>query len=113
MSSFIVTISRAIFFRLLSHAPEELQREAKENARGAIPALCFTDDDIRKKFAHEEHWDEMSSDSQKEAIRLLMDADEYARAATVADEAIAEAVGRYLHEAMLEEEERREVSDPA
>ena len=113
MSSFIVTISRAIFFRLLSHAPEELQREAKENARGAIPALCFTEDDIRKKFAQEEQWDEMSSDSQKEAIRLLMDADEYARAATVADEAIAEAVGRYLHEAMLEEEERQEGSEPA
>jgi len=31
----------------------------------------------------------------------------------VADEAIAEAVGRYLHEAMLEEEERREGSKPA
>ena len=77
MSSFIMTISRTIFFRLLAHAPEELQREAKENVRGAIPALCFTEDDIRKKFAHEEHWDEMSSDSQKEAIRLLMDADEY------------------------------------
>jgi hypothetical protein len=113
MSSFIIAISRAIFFRLLSYAPEELQREAKENARGAIPALCFTEDDIRKKFAQEEHWDEMSSDSQKEAVRLLMDADEYARAATVADEAIAEAVGRYLHEAMLEEEERQEGSDPA
>jgi hypothetical protein len=55
----------------------------------------------------------MSSDSQKEAIRLLMEADEYSRAATVADEAIAEAVGRYLHEAMLEEEERQEGSEPA
>jgi hypothetical protein len=113
MSSFIITSSRSIFFRLLAHAPEELQREAKENARGAIPALCFTEDDIRKKFTQEEQWDEMSSDSQKEAIRLLMDADEYARAAAVADEAIAEAVGRYLHEAMLEEEERREGNEPA
>jgi hypothetical protein len=113
MSSFIITLSRTIFFRLIAHAPEELQREAKENARGAIPALCFTEDDIRKKFALEEQWDEMSSDVQKEAVRLLMDADEYARAATVADEAIAEAVGRYLHEAMLEEEERRVWSDPA
>jgi hypothetical protein len=36
-----------------------------------------------------------------------MDAGEYARAATVADEAIAEAVARYIHEAMLEEEERQ------
>ena len=42
-----------------------------------------------------------------------MDADEYARAATVADEDVAEAVGRYLHEAMLEEEVRREGNEPA
>jgi len=112
MSSFIVTISRAIFFSLLSHAPEELQREAKENARGAIPALCFTEDDIRKKFAQEEQWDGWTEDVQREAVRLLMDADEYARVAAVADEAIAEAVGRYLHEAMLEEEERQEGSGP-
>ena len=111
MSSFIVTISREIFFRLLAHAPEELQREAKENARGAIPALCFTEDDIRKKFAQEEQWDGLTGDLQLEAVRLLMDADEYARAATVADEAIAEAVGRYLHEAMLEKEERQEGSE--
>src|SRR5262252_4021414 len=103
MSSFIVTISRTIFFRLLAHAPEELQREAKENARGAIPALCFTEDDIRKKFAQEEQWDGLTEDVQQDAVRLLMDA----------DEAIAEAVGRYLHEAMLEEEERREGSEPA
>jgi hypothetical protein len=113
MSSFIVTISRAIFFRLLSYAPEELQREAKENARGAIPALCCTEDDIRKKFAQEEQWGEMSDDRQLAAIRLLMDADEYARAAKVADEAIAEAVGRYLHEAMLAEEEQQEGGEPA
>jgi len=77
MSSFIMTISRTIFFRLLAHAPEELQREAKENVRGAIPALCFTEDDIRKKFAQEEQWDELSDDEQREAIRLLMDAGEY------------------------------------
>src|SRR5215470_13042526 len=113
MSSFIITLSRSIFFRLLAHAPEELQREAKENARGAIPALCFTEDDIRKKFAQEEQWDGLTEGVQQEAIRLLMDADEYARAATVADEAIAEAVGRYLHEAMLEEEERQEGNESA
>jgi hypothetical protein len=113
MSSFIIAISRTIFFRLLAHAPEDLQREAKENARGAIPALCFTEDDIRKKFAQEEQWDGLTQGLQREAVRLLMDADEYARAATFADEAIAEAVGRYLHEAMLEEEERREEGEPA
>ena len=66
-----------IFFRLIAHAPEELQREVKENARGAIPALCFTEDDIRKKFAQEELWDELSDGEQREAIRLMMDAGEY------------------------------------
>src|SRR5262245_25277423 len=71
MSSFLLTISRAIFFRLLAHAPEELQREAKENARGAIPALCFTEDDIRKKFAQEELWDELSDDEQRVSIAKL------------------------------------------
>ena len=77
MSSFIITMSRTIFFRLLTHAPEELQREVKENARGAIPALCFTEDDIGKKLAQEELWDELSDDEQREAIRLLLDAGEY------------------------------------
>ena len=69
MSRFIITMSRAIFFRLLAHAPEDLQREAKEDARRAIPALCFTEDDIRERFAQEEQWDEMSDDEQREAIR--------------------------------------------
>jgi len=85
----------------------------KENARGAIPALCFTEDDIRKKFAQEEQWDELSDDEQRKAIRQLMDAGEYEHAATVADEAITEAVARYLHDAMLEKEERQEGSEGA
>ena len=111
MSSFIIAISRTIFFRLLARAPEDLQRKAKENARGAIPTLCFTEDDIRKKLAQEEQWDELSDDEQREAIRLLMDAGEYEHAATIADEAINEAVARYLHDAMLEMEERQEESE--
>ena len=106
MSSFIVTISRTIFFRLLAHAPEDLQREAKENARGAIPALCLTEDDIRKIFAQEEQWDELSDDEQIDAIRLLMDAGEYDHASIVANEAITEAVARYLHDAIIEKEQR-------
>jgi hypothetical protein len=98
---------------ILAHAPEDLRREAKENALGVIPALCFMEDDIIKKVRAEEQWDALSDDEQREAIRLLMDAGEYSRAATVVDEAIAEAVARYLHEAMLEEEERQEGSEPA
>jgi hypothetical protein len=41
------------------------------------PRCGFTEDDIRKKIAQEEQWDELSDDEQREAIRLLMDASEY------------------------------------
>jgi hypothetical protein len=77
MSRIIITMSRAIFFRLLAHAPEELQREAKEEARRAIPAFCLTEDDIREKFAQEELWDELSDEARLEAVQSLMDAGEY------------------------------------
>jgi hypothetical protein len=108
MSRIIIIMSRAIFFRLLAHAPEELQREAKEDARRAIPALCFMEDDVRERLAQEELWDERSDAEQREAIQSLMDADEYDNAARLANEAITEAVARYIHDAMLEKEERRE-----
>jgi hypothetical protein len=42
-----------------------------------FPRCGFTEDDIRKKIAQEEQWDELSDDEQREAIRLLMDASEY------------------------------------
>jgi hypothetical protein len=45
--------------------------------------------------------------------KFILQVTEYTRAARIADEAIAEAVGRYLHEAMLEEEERQEGSEGA
>jgi len=104
-------MSRTIFFRLLAHAPEEMQREAKEGARRAIPAFCLTEDDIREKFAQEEQWDELSEYKQREAIQSLMDASEYDHAANLANEAITEAVARYHHDAMLEKEERQEEND--
>jgi acetylornithine deacetylase/succinyl-diaminopimelate desuccinylase-like protein len=113
MSRIIIIMSRTIFFRLLAHAPEELQREAKEDARKAIPAFCFTEDDIREKFAQEEQWDELSDDEQQEAIQSLMDAGEYDHAAKLSYEVITEAVARYLHDAMIEKEERREESEGA
>lgn len=108
MSQCIMTVSRRIFFRLLAHAPEELQRQAKEDARRAIPALCFTEDDIRQKFAQEEQWDCLTDPERREAIDLLLDAGEYEHAGTTANEAIAEAVARYLHEAFIERDEQRE-----
>ena len=45
--------------------------------------------------------------------KFILQVTEYEHAATVADEAIAEAVARYLHEAMLEKEERQEGSEGA
>ena len=112
MSRIIITMSQSIFFLLIAHAPEELQREAKEVARRAIPAFCLTEDDIREKFAQEEQWEEMSEDIQKAAIQSLMDASEYDNAAKLADEAITEAVARYFHDAMIEKEQRQEGNDP-
>ena len=111
MSRIIITMSRTIFFRLLAHAPEELQREAKEDARRAIPALCFTEDDIRERLAQEELWDGMSGDGQREAIQSLMDAGEYDPASKLSNEAITEAVTRYVHDTMIEKEELREESE--
>jgi hypothetical protein len=113
MSRIIITMSRAIFFRLLAHAPEDLQREAKEDVRRAIPALCFTEEDIRERFAQEEQWDELSDDVRRGAIQSLMDAGEFDEAAKLANEAITEAVARYLHDAMLEREERQAGNEPA
>jgi len=111
MSSIIITVSNTIFFRLLAHAPEELQREAKEDAGRAIPAFCFTEEDIRERFRQEEQWDEMSEDEQREAIQLLIDAVEYDNVAKLANGAITEAVARYLHDAIIEKEQRQEESE--
>lgn len=102
MSYFVMTISRSLFFRLLAYAPEVLQRETTAEARRAIPALCFTEDDIRQKFAVEERWDWLSECEQREAIQSLLDAGEYEHTGTVANDAIAEAVARYLDDVFLE-----------
>jgi len=45
--------------------------------------------------------------------QIYHSSNKYEHAATVADEAIAEAVARYLHEAMLEKEERQKGSEGA
>ena len=112
MSRIIITMGQTIFFLLLAHAPEDLQQEAKEDARRAIPAFCLTEDDIREKFAQEEQWEEMSEDTQKATVQSLMDASEYDNAAKLANEAITEAVARYIHDAMIEKEQRQEENDP-
>ncbi len=106
MSQPMMTISRNIFFRLLAHAPEALQRQAKEDAQRAIPTLCFTEDDIRQKFLQEEGWEDLSEDEQHEAIEMLMEADRYEHAGAAANQAIAEAAAHYLADALLEKAER-------
>ncbi|HZF40900.1 MAG TPA: hypothetical protein VE715_18910 [Blastocatellia bacterium] len=111
MSRIIITVSNTMFFRLLAQAPEDLQREAKEDARKAIPSLCFTEDDIRERLAQEELWDELSDGARRETIQSLMRAGEYDYAAKIANEAITEAVARFVHEAILEKEQRQEESD--
>lgn len=111
MSYCVMTISRGLFFRLLACAPEVLQREAKAEARRAIPALCFTEDDIRQKFAVEKRCSEMSEEERREAIQSLLDAGEYEHAGTVANDAIAEAVARYLDDIFLEKTDRQAVRE--
>lgn len=54
----------------------------------------------------------MSEDIQKAAVQSLMDASEYDNAAKLADEAITEAIARYLHDAMIDKEQRQEGDDP-
>ena len=68
MSRIVITVSRMIFFRLLAHAPEELQQKAKEDACRAIPAFCLTEGDIREKFAQEEQWEELSEDNRVPSV---------------------------------------------
>ena len=101
MSQPIMMVSRQIFFRLLAYAPEELQRLAKEDARRAIPALCFTENDIRQKCMEGERWNELSEEDQREAVTALLEMGEYEHAGTAANEAIAEAVGHYFREDRL------------
>jgi hypothetical protein len=43
--------------------------------------------------------------------KFILQVTEYDQAARLANEAIAEAVARYLHDAMLEKEERQEEND--
>jgi hypothetical protein len=54
---------------------------------------------------------EMSEESQKMAVQSLMDASEYNDAAKLANEAVTEAVARYLHDLMIEKAQRRVEND--
>ncbi len=106
MSQQIMTMSRHLFFRLLAHAPEALQREAAEKARRAIPALCFTEDDIRQRLLQEEGWNDLSEDEQREAVEMLMNASRYELVSVAASQAIAEAAANYLADVFIEKTER-------
>lgn len=106
MSYDVMTISHDLFFRLLSHVPEALRQEADKNARRAIPALCFTEDDIRQKLVQEEGWSDLSKNEQRDAIEWLLHSGDYDHAGTEANRAIAEAVGNYLADVFLEKEQQ-------
>ena len=75
------------------------------------PRCGFTEDNIREKFVQEEQWEELTDEKHREAIQSLMDASEYDQAAKLADEAITEAVARYLHDAIIEKERQQEESE--
>jgi protein tyrosine/serine phosphatase len=103
-----MTISTHIFFRLLAHAPEELQRQAKDDARRTIPALCFTEDDIRRTLVQEEGWEDLTDEEQVESIEMLLDASYYDPVAAAANQAIAEAAVYYLTDVLMEKAEQQE-----
>jgi len=111
MSQQVMALSHHIFIRLLDHAPEELRRQAKENVRRAIPAFCFTEDDIRRKLVQEEGWDDLSDDEQREAVEMLMDASRYEPAGAAANQTIAEAAANYLADVLIEKTERDAVRE--
>jgi hypothetical protein len=97
-----------IFFRLLVYAPEELQRQAKANARRAIPAFCFTEADIRRTLVQEEGWEILPDEEQRQAITDLLEATRYEPIAAAATQAIAEAAGNYLADVLMERAEQQE-----
>jgi hypothetical protein len=101
-------MSAHTFFRLLAHAPEELQREARAGARRAIPAFCFTEDDIRRTLVQEEGWEIVPDDEQRQIITDLLEASRYKPIAAAASQAIAEAAGNYLADVLLEKYEGQE-----
>lgn len=111
MSYEVMSIGRELFLRLLSYAPEALRLEANEKARRVIPALCFTEDDLRQKLAHEEGWDDLPKGDQDEAIDWLLHSGDYDHAGTEANQAIAMAAMNYVADILLEKEQRQAGGD--
>jgi hypothetical protein len=107
----VMSIGRELFLRLLSHAPEALRLEATEKARRAIPALCFTEDDLRQKLAQEEGWEDLSDDERGEAVEWLLHSGDYDHAGTEANQAIAMAAMNYVADTLLEKEQRQAGGD--
>ena len=105
MSHDVMTISRDLFRRLLAHAPETLRQEANEKARRAIPALCFTEDDLDQKLLEQEGWDDLSDEEQRGAVEWLLHSGDYDHAGTEANQAIAMAAMNYVADTVLEKEQ--------
>lgn len=112
MNRFIFTLSEGLFNRLLAYAPESLQREAQKEARRAIPAFCFTEDDIRWILKWEEGWDRLTDAEHAEAITDLLEASRYKPIAIVVKDVIAEAAINYLADVLMEKDEQGLGSNP-
>jgi hypothetical protein len=96
MSDTIVVLNLDLFERLLKHAPARLAKQASDNAAWAIPALCFTEADIWQKAEDDERWQRLPAFDQAAAVASLLEAGEYQHVTEIANEAIADAVARYL-----------------
>lgn len=107
MNNNVTVICRTLFIRLLAHAPEALQEEAQENARQAIPALCFTEDEIRQELSEQEGWNDLSENERCEAVEWLLHSGDYENAGREANQAIAMAVMNYVADSFLEKEQRQ------
>ncbi len=102
MQHSVMVLSRTTFDRLRAHAPENLQCEADAEVRRAISALCYTEDHIRHHFAEEEFWHELTEEAQQEAISRLLDAWEYEQAHPAIEQAILDAIARYVQDLSIE-----------
>lgn len=103
MQHSMMVLSRTTFDRLRAHAPENLQCEADAEARRAISALCYTEDHIRQQFIEEEFWHELTEEAQHEAISRLLDAWEYEQAHPAIEQAILDAIARYVQDLSIQQ----------
>lgn len=94
----VLTVNQEIFEQLLAHAPAELKAQATDNAERIVFGLCFTEDDILEHYENDPRWERLSSGERMNAIEKLLYSGKYEHVTAAANDAIAEAVDRYLDE---------------